>query len=168
MALELNKSSSNSIMLIPIISSAFFDFVTNIIKRRTNKQMFRIDARWIIALMAHVHTLWYFAKSQFVTKSMNSVILPLGLEKAIAVATPSFSPFPAVICLTTSKSSMVLSKWCFFREKFKSAVSFKTTIVSRTHALSDFISTFTVFYNASFHIIHCNPKGILNQYKYGE
>jgi len=83
-------------MVHAIAKSVFTGRISNVIGLRSEKQMVGIDARWVVALVAHTKTSWNRTSMEFPCQAMRFNSLSVVSEFAVAVARTA-SPDPARI-----------------------------------------------------------------------
>lgn len=75
-------------------TSAFFGSIFVIISRSSYKEVKRIAAYAIIAMMTYAHAVWYLSKNSFIGKSVRRYGISTSLERAVTRPNPCF-PRPA-------------------------------------------------------------------------
>lgn len=63
----------------------FSNHVLHIIGMRTDKEMFWIHARWIVAFMQYVKTFWNASTKHLVSRSMRKFTFPIKEESPISL-----------------------------------------------------------------------------------
>lgn len=89
--------------LLAIWLSALCNFVCNILLMRSQKEMGRIDATWIIALMTDLHSVWNLTIMEFIRKTMGAhlpkIITLLKPNGQVAISGFGFCrlPLPTIV-----------------------------------------------------------------------
>lgn len=77
--------------------ATFVNRVMHVIRMRTCEQMRRINARWIVAMMADAHASWDRAIVKFIRNAVSTFTVRTGANKAVAKFIGAASPVPAFI-----------------------------------------------------------------------